>query len=123
MTEPSPEEQVRKAIAEYGRPNWLGYVPMSIVRQVPPETLKELILNSGKVVPTKRDWKYQEMWDWCHKNAGTTISAYSLADMFGFSPPTTRKFIKYNPSLFRVVGHGFWEIRDVKADRAADGKP
>lgn len=122
MTEPNPEEQVRQAIEEHGRGVWLGYVPMSIVRQVPPDRLGELIRSGGKVA-AKRDWKYQEMWDWCTNNVGTLVTAYSLADKFGFSPPTTRKFLKDNTQLFRVAGHGLWEIRDVKADRAADKKP
>jgi hypothetical protein len=112
----SPAEQVRQAIAEHGRPYWLGYVPMSVIRQVDSKLLGELIVAGGQPT-TKRNDKYQEMLDWCYANAGEEISAYSLAEMFDMTPPTTRKFINDRIDLFKKVKHGFWTIRDVIAER------
>jgi hypothetical protein len=113
----TPEQQVREAIAEYGRPHWLGYVPMSVVRQIEPKILGDIIRESGEKPKKKMDWAYKDMVDWCYQNAGEEISAYSLADQFGFTPPTTRKFINDRVDLFKKVRHGFWIIRDVAKER------
>ncbi len=112
----TPEQQVVAAIETYGRPHWLGYVPMSVVRQIPPDVLGDII-RAGGAPPTKRDNKYKQMIDWCYANAGEEISAYSLAEMFNMTPPTTRKFINDRIDLFRKVRRGFWVIRDVQKER------
>ena len=112
----TPEEQVIQAIAEHGRPHWLGYVPMSTVRQIEPSRLGDIIRSGGQQV-SKRTDKYQQMTDWCLDNPGEEISAYSLAEMFDMTPPTTRKFINDRIDLFRKVRHGFWVIRDVQQER------
>lgn len=112
----SPEEQVIRAIKEHGRPHWLGYVPMSTVRLIDPKILGDIIRAGGEPQSRRTD-KYQQMLDWCYENAGEEISAYSLAEMFDMTPPTTRKFINDRIDLFKKVRHGFWIIRDVARER------
>ncbi len=116
----TPEQQVRNAIATYGRPNWVAEIPMSVIRQVDKKLLEEIITSAGAMPIKKVTDKYSKMEQWCLQNVGAEVSAYSLADDFGMSAPTTRKWINSRVDLFRKVREGVWVIRDVQNERLRD---
>lgn len=116
----SPEDQVVEAIALHGRPNWVAYVPMNTIRLIDKKRLEEIITTSGQAPVKRISTKYELMERWCAMNVGAEISAYSMADDFDLSPPTTRKFIQDRVDLFRKVRAGFWVVRDREAERQQD---
>jgi hypothetical protein len=116
----TPEQQVEEALALHGRPSWVAYVPMNTIRQVDKARLEEMITTIGKVPAKRVATKYELMERWCVMNVGAEISAYSLAEDFDMSPPTTRKFINERVDLFRKIRAGVWLVRDREKDRAED---
>lgn len=109
---------VSDAIAEYGRPAWLGVVPMSIVRLVPKETLNALLTSTTSAL-TKRADKYDALLDWAKDHLFEQYTTEQLVEISGFSYPTTLKFLQDSPT-FRKVKKGLWEIRDADSDRKLD---
>lgn len=111
-------KMVSDAIDEHGRPSWLGYVPMRIVRMVPPETLN-LLLESNSSALTKRSDRYDALLDWSKDHLFEQFTTEQIVEISGFSYPTTLKFIQESPT-FRKVKKGLWEVRDADADRKAE---
>lgn len=104
----TPLEQVAAAIEEHGSPNWVAYVPMNIVRQVPYELLVELLANAKKV---RMNDKNRLMLNHALANADTTITTTEAAAIMQASIPTARKFLADNPALFSSTGRGKWVIK------------
>ena len=109
---------VTDAIEEHGRPAWLGYVPMRIVRMIPKETLS-FILESTMPAPAKRSDKYDALLDWAKDHLFEQFTTEQIVEVSGFSYQTTLKFLQESPT-FRKVKKGLWEVRDADADRKSD---
>lgn len=109
---------VTKAIAEHGRPAWIGYVPMRIVKMVPSETLATIMGNNVSAM-TKRADKYDALLSWARDHVYEEFTTEELVEVSGFSYPTTLKFLQDSPT-FRKVKKGLWEVRDAEADRVAE---
>lgn len=67
----------------------------------------------------RRADKYQAIIDWCHEHALEQTSAEALAEIGDVSYQTALKFINDRVDLFRKIKRGVYEVRDVKAERAA----
>ena len=106
---------VSDAIDQYGRPAWLGYVPMRIVRKIPYETFT-LLLESNISSLNKRSDKYGALLAWASEHLFEQFTTEQIVEVSGFSYPTTLKFLQESPS-FRKVKKGLWEVRDADADR------
>ena len=111
-------QMVADAIQEYGRPAWLGKIPMRIVRLVPPETLA-LLMESNTSALNKRSDKYDALLAWASEHLFEQFTTEQIVEVSGFSYPTTLKFIQESPT-FRKVKKGLWEIRDAEADRKSE---
>lgn len=109
---------VSDAIAEYGRPAWIGYVPMRIVKMVPSETLS-MLMQSNTQALTKRADKYDALLDWAKDHLFEQFTTEQIVEVSGFSYPTTLKFLQESPT-FRKVKKGLWEVRDADADKKAE---
>lgn len=111
-------QMVASALEEYGRPAWLGYVPMRIVKMVPSETLA-MLMNGTTPATGKRADKYDALLEWAKDRLFEQFTTEQIVEVSGFSYPTTLKFIQESPT-FRKVKKGLWEIRDADADREAE---
>ncbi len=109
---------VAEAIEEFGRPAWLGRVPMRIVRLVPPETLA-FLMESNTSALTKRADKYDALLEWAKDHLFEQFTTEQIVEVSGFSYPTTLKFLQESPT-FRKVKKGLWEVRDADADRKSE---
>ena len=117
----TPAEQVKEAIACYGRPNWIGAVPKSVREQVPTAELLLMLATarpSDSVVP--RSSGYEILDNWCKENIGKEANAYMLGEVCGFTAITVRKYMDDRPDLFQKVKRGVWIVRDPQSDRAKD---
>lgn len=117
----TPAEQVKEAIACYGRPNWIGAVPKSVREQVPTAELLLMLATaspSDSVVP--RSSGYEILNNWCKENIGKEANAYMLGEVCGFTAITVRKYMDDRPDLFQKVKRGVWIVRDPQSDRAKD---
>ena len=103
----TPTEQVRNAIAQYGRPYWVTYVPMSIVKQVPYTQLVKM-MDEAQIVD--RNTKQRTMLAWAAANSGTEITTQQVADMMGVSHPTAKKFLKEHANRFTFVKRGTYKV-------------
>lgn len=108
---------VSQAIEEHGRPAWIGYVPMRIVKMVPKETLA-FLMESNTQALTKRSDKYDALINWSKDHLFEQFTTEELVEQSGFSYQTTLKFLQESPT-FRKIKKGLWEIRDAEADRKA----
>jgi hypothetical protein len=117
MTPERATKIVREAIEEYGRPAWLAYVPMRIIRIVPRDTLNE-ILSAAPQLMNKRADKYDALLEWAKDHLFEQFTTEELVEQSGFSYATTLKFLQESPT-FRKIKKGLWEIRDPQADRKA----
>lgn len=111
-------KMVSESIEEHGRPAWLAYVPMRIIRMVPSETLN-LLLESNTSALTKRSDKYDALLDWSKDHLFEQFTTEQIVEVSGFSYQTTLKFLQESPT-FRKVKKGLWEVRDADADRKAE---
>ncbi len=111
-------QMVAEAIEEFGRPAWLGRVPMRIVRLVPPETLA-FLMESNTSALTKRADKYDALLEWAKDHLFEQFTTEQIVEVSGFSYPTTLKFLQESPT-FRKVKKGLWEVRDADADRKSE---
>lgn len=111
-------QMVSDAIAEYGRPAWLGRVPMRIVRLVPPETLA-MLMESNVSALNKRSDKYDALLEWASDHLFEQFTTEQIVEVSGFSYPTTLKFLQESPT-FRKVKKGLWEVRDAESDRKSE---
>ena len=111
-------QMVAEAIEEFGRPAWLGRVPMRIVRLVPPETLT-FLMESNTSALTKRADKYEALLEWAKDHLFEQFTTEQIVEVSGFSYPTTLKFLQESPT-FRKVKKGLWEVRDADADRKSE---
>jgi hypothetical protein len=111
-------QMVAEAIEQFGRPGWLGRVPMRIVRLVPPETLA-FLMESNTSAPTKRADKYDALLEWAKDHLFEQFTTEQIVEVSGFSYPTTLKFLQESPT-FRKVKKGLWEVRDADADRKSE---
>lgn len=111
-------QMVSNAIAEYGRPAWLGYVPMRIIKMVPSATLA-MLMDSNAQTLNKRADKYDALLEWAKDHLFEQFTTEQIVEVSGFSYPTTLKFLQESPT-FRKVKKGLWEVRDAEADRTLD---
>ena len=111
-------QMVSEAIEQYGRPAWLGRVPMRIVRLVPPETLA-MLMESNTSALNKRSDKYDALLEWASDHLFEQFTTEQIVEVSGFSYQTTLKFLQESPT-FRKVKKGLWEVRDADADRKAE---
>ena len=109
---------VADAINEYGRPAWIGYVPMRIVKMVPSETMSLLLADNTQAL-TKRADKYDALLEWASDHLFEQFTTEQIVEISGFSYPTTLKFLQESPT-FRKVKKGLWEVRDADADRKSE---
>lgn len=97
--------------------------PSTVLRQhgVMEAVIKELVGAEVETVTrkVKRSEKYQSIVDYCHAHALEQVSAEQVAAVGEVSYQTALKFINDRVDLFRKVKRGVYEIRDVKAERAA----
>lgn len=108
---------VSQAIEEHGRPAWIGYVPMRIVKMIPRDTLT-MLMESNVQALTKRADKYDALLEWAKDHLFEQFTTEQLVEISGFSYQTTLKFLQESPT-FRKIKKGLWEIRDAQADRKA----
>ena len=111
-------QMVSNAISEYGRPAWLGYVPMRIIKMVPSETLA-MLMDSNTQALNKRADKYDALLEWAKDHLFEQFTTEQIVEVSGFSYPTTLKFLQESPT-FRKVKKGLWEVRDAEADRKSE---
>lgn len=105
----TPEEQVANALRTYGRPFWVAYIPMRVVKQVPYATLTALL---AEVEPhTTGNEKRRIMLKWCDEHLFDWVTVSEVAEIMGVSNPTAKKFIVENPHRFRFVKRGTYEVR------------
>jgi hypothetical protein len=112
--EQTPTEQCAAAIATYGRPQWVAYVPMRIVKEVPYPVLCDLLDNARLNRATD---KHRVTMAWLEEHTYEHITTTQLAEQMDVSDATARKFVENNPFFFRTVKRGVWEIRNPKEDR------
>lgn len=114
-------EIVAEAIATHGRPLWVAHVPKPIRHQVDAQWLDEVLATAQRSSDylTRKD-QYTIILDWCKRNVFEEVTVDSLVELSGLSAPTVRKFIGDRLDVFRKLRRGVWEVRDPKADRAAD---
>lgn len=114
-------EIVAEAIATHGRPLWVAHVPKPIRHQVDAQWLDQILITAPRSSDylTRKD-QYEIILDWCKRNVFEEVTVDSLAELSGLSAPTVRKFIGDRLDVFRKLRRGVWEVRDAKADRAAD---
>ena len=113
-------EIVAEAIATYGRPLWVSHVPHNVRAAVSTETIGSLLATAHRSpeMVTRHD-QHKMILDWCAANVFAEATFQSLADISGLTKSGVKRFMIDRPDLFRKIGHGKWEIRDPKADRAA----
>lgn len=105
----NPTEKVAAAIAEHGRPYWVAFVPMNVVREVPYSDLIALLAASPR--HTDSDTRTKEMLAWCDQNLFEMVTVREVAEMMGVSHPTAKKFILAHPHRFKFVKRGTYEVR------------
>lgn len=111
-------KMVADALEEHGRPYWLGYVPMRIVKMVPKDTLK-MLMDGTAPASGKRSDKYDALLEWAKDHLFEQFTTEQIVEVSGFSYQTTLKFLQESPT-FRKVKKGLWEVRDADADRKAE---
>lgn len=72
--------------------------------------------------PPKRVDKYAACIEWCETHPYEQLTPDMLAEVSGFSRSTALKFIQDRLDLFRWVKRGWYEVRDPKKERMAEGK-
>ncbi len=117
----TPEQIVREAIVEHGRPLWIAHVPSSVRTQVSVYDLVKWLAEAKQSPSTiTRDDQYQSIVRWCGNNVFEEVTIADLETVSGLSAPSIRRFITDRPDLFRKLRRGVYEIRDPDADRKAD---
>jgi len=114
------EKMIRDAMIEHGTPNWVAYVPTSIRRQIPSETLialREQYAELSATVAKRTDTKHDLIDRWCADNVFAEVTIAQLAEIGGCSGGFVRKKIAQRPDVFRRISHKTYEIRDPQADR------
>jgi len=114
-------EIVAEAIATHGRPLWVAHVPKPIRHQVDAEWLDGMLATAQRSSDyLTRRYQYDLILDWCKRNVFEEVTVEALVELSKLSEPTVRKFIGERTDVFRKLRRGVWEVRDPKADRAAD---
>lgn len=107
---------ISDAIAQYGRPNWVAYVPNRIRKMVPYPTILGMMENAGRTF-VKREDKYQSIIDWTQEHLFEEVTPQDIMEVGNISYPTALKFIGDRPDIFRKIKRGVYELRDPIADR------
>jgi hypothetical protein len=98
--------------------------PAVVLRQygVTESVAKEIIGDIDLTVTRrqKRSDKYQSIIDWCETHAMEQVTPENVAEVGNVSYSTAIKFIKDRVDLFRRVKRGVYEVRDFRAERAAE---
>jgi hypothetical protein len=102
-------DQVRQAIEDHGRPYWVAYVPMRVVRQLPAATLTELLATAPV---NNKNMRERSMLAWAHQHRGETITTSLVAQMMQVSQPTAKNFLKAHTHLFTFVKRGTYKIEE-----------
>lgn len=116
LTQEEATQIISDAIARYGRPYWVAYVPNRIRKMVPYPVILEMMENVGRTF-VKREDKYQYIIDWTQEHLYEQVTPQDIMDIGGISYPTALKFIGDHPDIFRKVKRGLYELRDPLADR------
>ena len=113
------EQIMWSALRQYGMPRWCAH--MSITeRQAIPQARRAEILQMALYDPTieKADDIIEHLViRWCDDHLFAHISHHHLAIEIGITPERAYRLINANPTRFRKVQRGLWEVRDPKADR------
>ena len=116
----TPVEQVRAAIAEYGRPAWIANVPFRVVRQVPYAVIEDLLAGAHASQPSmEKHQRVASFESWLEQNAGAEVTVTDVCDRLGISVGHARRFIADRPQLLSKTRRGVWLARNPKADRVA----
>lgn len=88
-----------------------------------PQAIAVMLLGDAVDYSIKRKLtmadKYRAIESWCLDNALSQVRLDDLAEVSGLSTSSVRKYIDSRSDLFRTIKRGYWEVRDVKAERAA----
>lgn len=116
-----PVQQVREAIALYGRPAWLGKVPFRIVKQVPAPVLAELIEAGKPSTPAgEKQQRYARFEIWLAEHLFDEVTIPFICEQLQISVGHARRYIADRPDQFRKIRRGVWEVRDPREDRRRD---
>lgn len=81
-------------------------------------------LTGDTVAPVERrkriSEKYRDIERWCAEHTLEQVTPEQIAEIGDISTGTATTFMKERVHLFRKVKRGLYEIRDPKADRAAE---
>lgn len=95
--------------------------PVQVLRQY--GVMEFIVKEHGDDSPAGRKPKRADKWatiiDWCETHTYEQVTPQQLAEIGGVAYGTVIKFINDRVDLFRKVKRGLYEIRDVKAERAA----
>jgi len=110
---------IESAIVEYGRPNWVATVPMSIRQAVPPSDIEQMLAaaTANPHIEKTDAIIEQTMVQWCIANLFAHITQHDLAATLGVTPERARRLIDRHADRYRKVQRGLWEVRDPQADR------
>lgn len=114
-------EYIADTINEYGRPAWVAEVPTSI-RQMVPHSVIAGFLATAKASEgwgSPRDGR-DTIIAWAKDNIFALVTVKELAEIGGISEATVRNLLGERPDIFRKSDGRKYEVRDPKADRAAD---
>lgn len=119
----NPTLQVAQAIEQYGRPQWVAYVPTRVRKMVPYEVIMELLEGAqpseGSV---SKDDKKDKAMRWCQEHLFEEVTVKQIAEIGGLGESSARTLITSRPDVFRKLGRGVYEIRDPQADRGRVAK-
>jgi hypothetical protein len=117
----TPVEQVRTAIAEYGRPAWIANVPFRVVRQVPYSVIEEMLAGAHASQPsTEKHQRVASYESWLAANAGVEVTIVDVCDRLAISVGHARRFVSDRPQLFSKARRGVWLARNPEADRMVE---
>jgi hypothetical protein len=116
----SAREQVRAAIAEYGRPAWVAAVPFRVIKEVPYHEVVEMLESARASQPSSEKHQRVASYErWLELNAGEEVTIVDVCDRLGISVGHARRFVADRPHLLWKVRRGVWVARDPHADREA----
>lgn len=113
------EQIMWSALRQYGMPRWCAH--MSIIeRQAIPQARRAEILEMAlydSTIEKADDIIEHLVIKWCDDHLFAHISHHQLAIEIGITSDRAHRLMMANPSRFRKIQRGLWEVRDPRADR------
>lgn len=109
-------ERVARAIAEYGRPDWVAAVTKADRDAVGAVGLREL-LGEAAGPPMRLADKRAAIMLWAKDNLFAEVTAAQMGETVGVAAATAKKVMEARPDVFKPIGRGTYEVRDAEADR------